>query len=319
MDMLAANPTAAEVRGNLRRSVAALACQVCLALPMHASGQTPDIDTGPLFAGYAGLLMLASSPELSAGQYRVHDGEDRLRIRLVHVPVSMPLRDGDSRLELEPALGYVRAVQPLSLAPGEQIESTWSILGLGVGLRASHAISERWSLIGTIRPGIAWLRNDAEAAGSIARFVRDTLRGTVFDWSTWAVTAVATGGVEYRFAAGAWDASARGRIMHGWIKSMTDRPLLAFEETASIAAADIAASRPSTAPIFGRQFEWLARAGYFRNFGANRRALGYDAIAEIGGGVAWPIAGLRRRIALSMTVGVGDNVRSLSVGLSVQQ
>jgi hypothetical protein len=72
---------------------------------------------------------------------------------------------------------------------------------------------------------------------------------------------------------------------------------------------------------FARPISWVAYGSYGGFFGANRNALGFDAFAEVGGGLELPIkpdVPNAERVRFQAACLFGSGVRGWTVGLGMQ-
>lgn len=78
---------------------------------------------------------------------------------------------------------------------------------------------------------------------------------------------------------------------------------------------------PIVLRAFGRPLDWVGYGGYAGFFGANRNALGFTAVAELGAGVELPVSPDRER-SERMRLALGDlfgaDVKGWTVGVSLQ-
>ena len=79
--------------------------------------------------------------------------------------------------------------------------------------------------------------------------------------------------------------------------------------------------QPTAWEAFDRNLSWVAYGSYAGFIGANRDVLGFDAVAETGGGLEPPItpaAPKAERVRLQATYLFGSGVRGWTVGPGLQ-
>lgn len=77
----------------------------------------------------------------------------------------------------------------------------------------------------------------------------------------------------------------RAHVARSWIKSFdaTDR-VQEFSEAANIYSVRAEYAQPSGVRVFDRSLDWIVYSSYAGFFGANKDALGFDSVGEIGVG-----------------------------------
>ena len=80
-------------------------------------------------------------------------------------------------------------------------------------------------------------------------------------------------------------------------------------------------AQPTSYRIGERAVSWVADGGYAGFFGANRDVLGFDAVAEVGGGIELPLYTDRpksERLRLAAGYLFGPDVKGWTIGLSLR-
>jgi hypothetical protein len=286
-----------------------------------------QIEAARLGAGYAQIINLAATPDFSAARYRVGSAEPKLELDVLRLPYQsrwIALSD-DADLYWRVAGGYLQLKQDLPIVAGDpslgDIASKWSAYSASGGLLARIRLGSGFTLEPALDVGVARLDNGASYNG-IAFGLQPLLDGILFNWHTnaWLATpslalAWTTGNAEGR-------ATVRGHVARSWISTFdaTD-PIQEFTEAANSYSVRAEYAKANAWQAFDRPLGWIAYASYAGFFGANRNALGFTSVTELGGGLETPLApdGQRpERLRLSAGYLFGPDVTGWSVGLSLQ-
>jgi hypothetical protein len=221
--------------------------------------------------------------------------------------------------------GYLRLKQgfPLDVSPvgSGNIESKWSAYSVSGGLLAKVRLGSGFTLEPALDFGVARLDNRGSYEG-FASALQPFLDGLLFNWDTNAWLATPSLGLEWSAADAAGKTTVRGHVARSWVSTFdaTD-PVQEFDEAANIYSIRAERSIPSDLRAFGRPLGWVVYGGYAGFFGANRSALGFSSVAEIGGGVELPISPDRQnaeRLRLAAGYLFGADVKGWTVGMSLQ-
>ncbi len=319
------------IRSPSRRRTRLFLASLLLATAGAAAAQAPPVDLrsqvdgARLGAGYAQLIGLAATPDIAAASYTIDSDADEPTIDVFRLPYQArwtSLGEG-SDLYWRVAGAYLRLrddfATPLPL-PGGSIDSRWTAYSASGGLLARIALGNGFSVEPALDVGVARLENDASYGGT-SSFLRPLLDGLLFNWrsTAWLVTpSIALG---WSAGVGSGTASVRGHVARAWIGSFDESdPVQAFDETANVYSIRAHYTQPTGHRIAGRALSWVVSGGYAGFFGANRDALGFTSIAEIGAGVELPIDADRPgsdRLRLAAGYLVGPDVRGWTIGLSV--
>lgn len=296
-----------------------------------AFAQTPDgiraqVAGARLGAGYAQMINLSATPDLSAASYRVDAIDPAANLDVLHLPYE------SKWLALSPAAdlywklsaGWLQLKQDfaVSLSPaGGGVDSKWTAYSGSAGLLVKYRLGNGFTVEPAIEAGIASLANDASYGGD-AKPLQPLLDGVLFNWSTnaWLVTPSAALGWTAPLDDG--KISLRGHVARSWIGSFDETdPVQRFDEAANIYSirADYAHATGWTA--LGRPIDWVGSAGYVGFFCANRDAFGLDAVADVGAGLEAPIVAGRpgaQRARLTAACLFGRGVRGWTVGVSIR-
>jgi len=301
----------------------------CMALAAPAAAQSSrDIIAGArLGPGYAQMLNLASTPDISAARYNVTDGSSQLAINVLRIPYESRwlALSNDSDLYWRVAGGYLTTKSdfPVNVpAVGSgSISSTWSAYSLTGGLLAKIRFGEGFTFVPALDVGAARLDNQADYAGA-ATALQPGLDGLLFNWrsNAWLVTPNA--GLEWTHANADRTYSVRGHVAWSWISSFAETdPVLKFNETAGVYSIRAERVAPTGKSIFDRALGWVLFGGYAGFFGPNRNALGFTSVAEVGLGVEVPLstsAEKRERIRVGASYLFGPDVTGWTISAGMK-
>jgi hypothetical protein len=311
-----------------------LGAMLAVVLTARAVAQVPPtvdlpslIGGARLGAGYAQMIGTAAVPGISSANYRIDSEGGSPTLDVMRVPYEQrwrPISD-NTDLYLTAAGGYMRFKDHFSMdlfQPSDAgISSRWTGYSVSGGMLAKVRLGNGLSLEPAIDLGLARLENSAGYSGTAA-ILKPSFDGLLFNWgmNAWLVTPSV--GLEWGGRVYDGKLSTRGRVARSWISSSDEPdPVLAFAEAVNIYSVTADYAKGTSWRLFDRQVSWVLRAGLFGYFGANRDALGFDSVAEIGGGFEVPVAadmpgGKRLRLVGSYLI--GPNIDGWSVGLSVK-
>ena len=309
------------------------ACGLAAASATHALAQTPPPDfrsqiaSARLGAGYAQMINMSATPDLSAASYRVDAMDPHADIDVLHLPYQAKwlTLSPDADLDWRIAAGWLQFKQtfPVQLAsPGDgSIGSKWSAYSIGAGLAVDYRLGRGFTLMPALDLGIARLTNSASYDGA-ANALKPFLDGLLFDWNANAWLAPPSVALEWKGPAAGGTATVRGHVARSWIGSFDETdPVQHFNEAVNIWSARAEYSHPTPYQAFDRNVSWVAYARYTGFFGANRDVFGFDAVTEVGGGFELPIVAAKpgaERVRLSGSYLFGPGVRGWTVGVSLE-
>jgi len=322
---IAGNARAASRRVVLGCLAAALAGPVAAQTPPDSIRS--QIEGARLGTGYAQILNLAATPDLSAASYRVGTEGPTLTFDVVRLPYQAKWLElsADTDLYWKISGGYLQMKQDLPLSASDpgfgSIASKWSAYSVSGGLLAKMRLGNGFTLEPALDFGVARLDNHASYTGA-ATELQPLFDGLLFNWqaNAW----LTTPSLALAWSSGDADgrATVRGHVARSWISTFdTTDPVQEFNETANIYSLRAEYAKPSGLQTFGRPLGWVVYGNYAGFFGANRDALGFTAVAELGGGLELPVYTDRansERLRLSGGYLFGPDVRGWSVGLSIQ-
>ena len=280
-----------------------------------------------LGAGYAQMINLSAAPDISAANYRIgpdQPGGSTGRMDVFRLPLQrrwMALTP-DTDLYWRAAGGYLQLRDELPLAAPQSgvIRSRWQAYSASAGVLASVRMGLGFALEPALDVGLARLDNHASFDGD-AQPLRPLLDGLLFNWHTDAYLVTPSLGLQWSALAAGGRTSVHARLAHTWITSFGETdPVQSFRETASLYSLRGEFVRSTGLHLAGRPLDWLAFGGVAGFFGANRHALGFDTVAELGGGFEVPLSlspGQPARARVSGSYLRGDNVRGWSIGISL--
>lgn len=299
---------------------------ILTATALPAVGQSIDdaLASGQLGPGYAQLLNLTSSPDVSTAHYNVDTSPEKLAIQVGRIGHEQRWRTLSETTELHwrGAGGYtsMRTGFPTTVAGPGEISSTWRAASLTAGVVAKIRLGQEFTLLPALDVGVARLENHAKYSGA-AIALKPFLDGRLFDWGTNATLITPNVGLEWIRRHD--DRTTAIRLHAAWSRIATfgeADPALSFREFAGVASIRAEHVAPTTLRVAERPLRWVAFGGHSAFFGPNREALGFPSVSEFGLGIELPIvpgdaASKRVRLAGSYLVGPSVHGWSVSVGM----
>lgn len=275
-----------------------------------------------LGAGYAQLLNVTATPDVSAARYDVQDTAgseiDVLRLPWESEPRMLTPRTG---LSLRVAAARLSMHDDFSVGTSGGISSKWLAYSASVGAVASIQVSESVTLRPALDFAVARLSNHADYTGSAAA-IAPLLDGPLFNWSTYARLLTPNVALRWQKPMGDRRLSAEAHVGWSWIASFSESAgLQGFRETAGVYSMRVQHVMPTGFSAFDRSLDWIAFGGYAGFFGQNRDALGFTSVAELGLGLEtllMPSEGKLGKLRFGASYLTGAHVRgwTVSVGLS---
>lgn len=318
-------PCAKPRRLATRRAASALAA-AWAAVAVDASAQTlsdpirSSIESARLGTGYAQIINLSASPDLSAANYTVRGAASDVSLDVFRVPYQAHwfALAPDADVYWRASAGYLRMKQFLPTSDAG-VDAKWNAASATAGMLATLSLGRGFTLEPALDLGIARLESKADYLGAAAA-LRPSLDRLLFNWQTDAWFVTPSIGVGWRQSGEGHTLALRAHVARSWIKSFdaTDR-IQEFSEAANIYSVRGEYSLPSGVRVFERPLDWLLYSGYAGFFGANKDALGFDSVAEIGIGLESKSAvGPLPARQLRLTAGYfgGPRVRGWNIGLT---
>ena len=316
--------------GGLRRALIVGVGAACAALAQAQS--VPDtvraqVASARLGAGYAQMINLSSTPDLSAASYRIDAIDPSATLDVIRLPYQarwLPLSAGTD-LYWKVEGGWLQYKQDFpwsspSGVPGT-FGSSWTAYSVGAGVLAKVALAPGITLEPGIDVALARLRNRTSYVGSAA-LLQPAFDGLLFNWNAGAWLVTPGIALEWTDAVAEGTALVRGHVARSWVASFDETdPVQQFREATNVYSVRAEYSHPTGWQVFDRAVHWVAYGSYAGFFGANRDVLGFSSVAELGGGLELPIIAERakaERLRLSAGYLFGSDVRGWSVGLSVE-
>jgi hypothetical protein len=306
---------------------------VLLATAGTAFGQTPPPDIASLVSGarlgsgYAQMIGLAATPDVSAASYEIQSSDPRPTLDVFRVPYQAKwlALSPDADLYWKVAGGYMRYKDdfPTTSAAGESgtVGSRWTGYSVGGGLLAKLRLGNGFTLEPALDVAVARLENSAGYSGAAAP-LQPLFDGLLFNWDTDAWLITPSIGLDWSQPIGDAKLDIRGHVARSWIQSFGESTSFqSFSEAANAYSIRADYAQPTSYRIADRALSWVAYVGYAGFFGANRDALGFDAVAEVGGGFELPLHTDRPdsdRVRLAAGYLFGPDVRGWTIGLSLQ-
>jgi len=302
---------------------------IMLAAPATAQQQqVRDLVVGArLGAGYAGLLNLAATPDISAASYHVTDPNLATDIDVLRVPYEDRLATLSTKADLYWRVvgSYLTSSQdfPMSIppfAPGS-IDSKWTAYSLTGGLFAKIDLGSGFTLAPGLDLSVARLENSADYMGG-ATLLQPFLDNLLFNWHTNAYLVTPNLGLTWKLVEADRRVSVGAHVSWSWISSFeASDPAIGFNETMGVYSIRADYAAPTGMTVFQRPLDWVVLASYAGFFGGNRHALGFTSVAEIGAGVEIPISKSSlnpKRVRISASYLFGDHVTGWTVSLGLR-
>jgi hypothetical protein len=286
----------------------------------------PVVESARLGTGYAQLINLSATPDVSAASYRIDTDGSSPTLDVLRLPYQARwlALSPDADLYWKVAGGYLKFKDDFPFDPSPSVSgsigSKWSAYSVTGGLLAKLRLGHSFTLEPALDFGVARLDNQASYAGA-ATALQPFLDGLMFNWETSAWLTTPSLALEWSAAEATGKATVRGHVARSWVSSFdaTD-PVQEFNETANICSIRAEYVMPSDLRAFGRPLGWVVYGGYAGFFGANRNALGFTSVAEIGAGLEVPVSPDRQdseRVRLAAGYLVGADVTGWTVGVSL--
>ncbi|AMO23717.1 autotransporter outer membrane beta-barrel domain-containing protein [Ramlibacter tataouinensis] len=300
---------------------------IAFAVPAAAQSVRSTIANARLGPGYAQLLNLAATPDISEAHYELTGGDTRPTIDVLRVPFESRWRalSGDSDLYWRIAAGYLEVKDdfPVDAPPGDAggISSKWSAYSLSGGLVAKIRLAGGFTLEPALDLSAAELDNRTRYSGA-ATSLQPLLDRILFNWRTNASLVTPNLGLEWKLATPARTVKVRGHLAWSWISSFDESdPVLKFHETAGVYSIRAEHVAPTGMQLAERALHWVVFGGYAGFFGDNRKALGFNSIAQAGAGVEAPLSITRldsTRVRLGASYLFGSDVKGWTVSLGFE-
>jgi hypothetical protein len=283
-----------------------------------------QLDGAALGVGYAQLIGLAATPDIATANYTIDSQGSKPTLDVFRLPHQAKwfALTADSDLYWRIAGGYLRLKDNL-VPPGQggAVDAKWTAVSGSAGLLARIRLGNGFTLEPSLDMGLARIENGASYKGAaIAR--QPLLDGLVFNWHTNAWLVTPSIGLEYATTFGAAKVTARANVGRSWITSFGESDAAqSFKEAANAHAIRAEYSRPTGLSVAARPLDWVVYGGYAGFFGANRDALGFSSVTEIGTGLELPTSRdrpLSERVRLSAGLLFGPEVRGWTVGASIR-
>lgn len=277
--------------------------------------------------GYAQIINLASTPDISASRYVVDQDEGNFTLEVAQVPYEAKLLSltPDTDINWRLAGGYLQLAQDVLLddlpASGQNIDSKWSAYSVTGGLVARINLGNGFTLLPALDFGVAQLDNKAQY-GAAASALRPQLDGLLLNWQTKAWLITPSVGVQWQGADTVHRTRIGGHVARSWINSFDESdPQLRFRETANVYSVHAEYAAPLGMQLASRPLDWVVLGSYAGFFGADRDAMGLQAIAELGLALEVPLAGndsASDRVRVGASYLFGPNGKGWTLGLGLQ-
>ena len=295
------------------------------AMPAAAQSLRDTVAGARLGPGYAQILNIAATPDISAAHYDVQNSGFSVDVLRIPYESRWLTLSKDADLYWRIAGGYLTAQDDFAVnvpsAGAGSISSKWSAYSLMGGLLAKIRLGNGFTLLPALDVGVARLDNRADYTGAATQ-LQPALDGLLFNWDTSASLVTPNAGLEWTMAEPDRSITIRGHVAWSWISTFEESdPVLKFHETAGVYSVQAERVASTGVQLFERPLGWVIYGGYAGFFGANRDALGFTSVAELGLGAEAPIstsAEKSQRVRLGVGYLFGSNVRGWTVSLGMK-
>lgn len=323
--------TAGSVPARLARRAMVLGAAAALAGAVHAQATSDQVRaqvaSARLGAGYAQMINLSSAPDFSAATYRIRDLDPSADLDVLRLPYEakwLALSD-TADLYWNVEAGWLRLGQDFAFDPAPGTAGTfgsrWTSWSVGAGVFAKARLGRGFTIEPALDVALARLQNRTSYDGAAA-ILQPVLDGVLFNWNAdaWLVTPGVA--LDWSDAMGAGRGRVRGHVARSWISSFDETdPVQRFREAINVYSVRAEYVQATAWKAFERRLSWVAYGSYAGFFGANRDALGFSAVAEVGGGLELPVAmdaPRAERVRFQAAYLFGAGVRGWTVGLGVE-
>lgn len=286
------------------------------------------IGAAHLGSGYAQMLNLIASPDISSAQLSTSDDGNSQSLTITRLPYEdtlLTLSDQNA-IGWRISGGYYRETENIMLGSPDSaagnVDSTWSAFSATGGLFLRSKLGYGFTFEPGVNLSVARLLNSASYAGA-ANSLKPFTDGLLFNWheNAWLITPNAA--LEWKTnITQSQTLTIRGHVAWSWISSFDESdPVLRFREKAGSWSIQSAYVGPTGLQLLERPLSYVVNAGYGGFFGPNHDALGFSTIANIGGGLELPLSRQNpqsKRLWGGAAYLLGPHVRgwTVSVGLA---
>ena len=322
--------TAGVLLVRLRDSVRTCACLALVAwlIPLTATAQSvrDAIAGAGLGSGYAQMLNLASTPDLSSAQYKVSDDDPDTTIGLTRIPyeskwvaltptTDLYWRIAGSHFQMKDTL----TVQVFEV--GGTVDSRWTAWSATAGVYTSTELGSGFRIQPAVDFGFARLDNSGSYRGP-AVDLKPVLDGLLFNWNMYAWLVTPSLAMEWADVTPERRMRIRTHAAYSWIQSFDEsNRVLGFRENAGTYSVRGEYAAPTGLRIMDRSLDWVGFASYGGFFGGNRGALGFTTVSEVGAGLESPFDKgnpLGQQVRVSASYLFGPSIRGWTVGIGLE-
>jgi hypothetical protein len=281
-------------------------------------------------AGYAQLLNLAATPDITSAYYRIsgdESGDSGQTLNLLRIPWQSKLLalSESSDLYWRASGGYLsyKTNLPVVVDPygtGSMGYKSTAFSGTA-GVLARTRLGGGFTIEPALDVGVARLLNDSSYTGA-ATLAQPLTDGMFVNWHTNAWLVTPNLALNWTRETDERRISVSGHVAWSWISSFDESTGFApFHEQAGAYSVRAELAQPTTLSVLGRPLSWVARAGYGGFYGGNRDALGFTSVADIGLGVETPLQKDNpgsRRITAGVSYLFGPNIWGWSANVGMR-
>lgn len=309
-------------RASLHRLLVAMASMLATATA-HAQTADDIVRSADLGSGYARMLNLLATPDLTAARYKVRgDPPSSIRVMRMGLHKRLATLTPEIGLDGRMAAGYFRhrAVLPLEIDPMTTgtASTRWPAWSIGAGLALQVDLGNGWSIAPGIDLGVARLKNSTRYT-AIPEDAQAILDNRVFNWKSDAW--LATPGVEAQWQRIAGDHRIRlqGHVAWSRIASFSESSdVLRFTKHAGVYSLQGEYVRATPWKVLERRLDWVVFGGNAGFLGSSRDSLGFTSVYRLGAGLElpqMPDSGPDQMWRLSFSYLFGTGVRGATVGI----
>lgn len=260
--------------------------------PAQAQSLKDEIAASRLSAGYAQLLGLAATPDISSANYKI-PGEGNQTYDVLRIPYEsrwLTLSD-NSELFWRVSAGYLDydATIPVDADLGSKLKYDSTAFSGSFGVFSRTNLGHGFTLEPGLDVGLARLINRSDFVNISPELIH-VLNGQLVNWHTNATLVTPNIGISWESNTDQRSIRVSGHVSYSWISSFDEsKDFASFKENSGAYSLRAEWLQPTSLQLFSRPLSWVASAGYGGFYGANRQELGFSSVADVGLGFAVPL------------------------------
>lgn len=274
-----------------------------------------------LAPGYAQMMELSAEPEISSATYEFRGGAVPYSVRVTRIPYESKVTDlgGGWALRGRLSAGYLKATTVFNTNPGT-VATRWRTFSLTGGLGLEKALGSGWTAGLGLEGGLARLDNHAVYKGD-AEVFQPILDGVLFNWQVPAWLFIPSLGVRWIEEGRLGKLRAKARVSRATVSTFhAPDPGLRFREASNAFSLSGELVTDTGWRVAGAPVDRVLLGGTSGFFGANRDALGFTSVSELGGGLQVRLPGRLGglgKVRLSGSWLAGPGLRGWTFGLGL--